>query len=1618
MTTLLQNDYQLFLNQIADKIRAEIPEAEQELLIDFSQNYFSLAAYHDLSHQKFDCAYGQLLSHWKLVAKRTPRTSNVKVYNPTLAKDGWQSKYTIIQVAYDDMPFLVDSIRMEIHQFGLLTHAVINAGNIFVERDDNDMVVKVCSPQHPSQQAQKEAAIHFEIDRQTDTNILQQLTDGLVSILEDVRIVVQDWKVMIARMEESMMRLRSLPSQYFNAIEIEETHKFLAWLKNGNFTFLACRDYRFDAKSQAVNCLMGKSLGTFRGEKGFTIELSNFSEGIRQQILSSDILFFTKMASRSTVHRAAYADCISVKQFNSAGQLVGIRSFIGLYTSRAYNSSVCDIPLLSHKASEVIAASGFYPEGHSGKTLLNILESLPRDDFMQSNTEQLFSLAIEIMQLQDRQGIRLFMRKDSYERFCSCLVFVPKNKITEDLCQKIEKVFVEELSLYEISYELLLFDSMLASIHFVMRLNPTEGCSYDEKRLENKLIEIAYSWQDKLSSALRSNFDEDRALDLYDKYADAFPTSYCEIFSAESAIQDIAYMERLNDNNPLDLHFYDRNDDSRYLRLKVFRWQHTTTLSNALPILEHMKLRVIGERPHRVLFSNEDSIWINDFDMKYMEADDINLDKIQRQFQQAFTAIWSGAAENDAFNGLILKAQLSWKEVALLRAYAKYFRQIGVTFSDVYIANTLTSHPLVIRYLMELFYLRFDPTVQRSRDAINKVEQRIIESLDHIYSLDEDRILRLYLEVIKATKRVNFFQKEIFTKQKSYLAFKISPQEIQEMPLPKPMYEIYIYSPRFEGVHLRGAKVSRGGLRWSDRREDFRTEVLGLMKAQKVKNSCIAPLGAKGGFVTKNIANDASRDEMLAEGKTCYQCYIQALLDITDNFIDSKSIHPEDTVCYDGDDYYLVVAADKGTASFSDIANEIAIKNEFWLGDAFASGGSTGYNHKQMAITSRGVWESVKRHFMEMGRDCQNEEFTAIGIGDMAGDLFGNGVLLSKHFRLIAAFNHMHIFLDPNPDAATSYAERKRLFNLSYSTWEDYDENLISEGGGVFSRHKKAIEISPQIKEVLKVEKDFITPNELIRCILTAEVDLLWNGGIGTFVKAINETNLAVGDKGNDALRVDAKELNCKIVAEGGNLGFTQSARIEYELYGGRIYADFIDNSAGVNCSDHEVNIKILLDRAVRRGKLTPLQRNQLLTEMTEDVANLVIKDNYSQAQALSLAQTKADQNLDLYINYMNSLDKAGKIDLDLECLPTESALLDRKSNGKGLTRPELAVLFAYSKNILKEQILASSIPEDSYLSGMLRYEFPETISEQYEQEMKNHILGREIIATQLSNTLINDMGFTFIPRLQNETGASVVEIVRSFTIAQKVFGKRSLWHNIDKLDLKVATNIQFEMMRDANRLIRHATRWLLEHQWHRMEITKVLSHFAKPVAYLANRIDHWLEGDDKKFYQGQLKKLMNKGVDKKTAVRVASCLSMQAALGIVDAALTHHWPVEIVANTYSALGDKLGINWLRQTVAKLQPSDFWGALLRTNFYSDLAMQQSVLTIAVLKHDDSDTHVITKVKKWIHYHQKNLNNWQQLLAKLKTASEIDATKVNVLVRELLTLSNMKKVNNDTGHSRT
>ena len=1526
--------------------------------------YYRHVAPEDIVERSEVDLYGAAMSHYKLASHRPQGTASIRVFTPSLSENGWAAEgHTVVEVVTDDMPFLVDSVSMELNEQKRNVHMVVHP-QLLVRRDVAGELREIHSEDEQvgfgsdlAHDIFRESWMHIEIDREAAPELLADIERALVKVLRDVRESVEDWGKMHAQALEIVKDLEENPP-HLPVEEVAEGRALLSWLADDHFTFLGYREYRLEhvADDDLLRAVPGTGYGILRADQDMSSTSGKLPPLVKAKAREKTLLVLAKANSKATVHRSVYLDYVGVKTFDESGDVVGERRFLGLFSSAAYTESLTRIPVLRVKAQAVIDEAGFDPMSHTGKALLDVLETYPRDELFQTPIEGLVRIAEAVLRTRARRQLRLFVRRDDYGRYLSCLVYLPRDRYTTTVRERIASILKTRLGGDSVEYTARVSESLLARLHVVVRPKKGEMIGdFDHADLERRLSEATRSWRDDFAVSVHSQYGEEEGARLAKTYSDSFPEAYKEDYPPRTGAVDLGFLESIENDEGIALSLYEPMDvGPSEPRLKVFRIGSPLSLSQVLPILSTMGVEVIDERPYEMQDLPRAS-HIYDFGLRYGHA----LPATARdRFQDTVMAVWDGLNESDGFNALVLAAGLTWRQATLLRAYAKYMRQGGTPFAQDYIEGALAGNVDITRYLVDLFETRFDPGRNGDLSADNEsrvgkfadLEDRIKHALDNVATLDHDRILRSYLTVIKATLRTNYFQRGAGGQPKSYISFKLEPHEIPDLPEPRPRFEIFVYSPRVEGVHLRFGAVARGGLRWSDRRDDFRTEILGLVKAQMVKNAIIVPVGAKGGFFCKQLPDASDRDAWMAEGIACYKTFISGLLDVTDNLVAGVNVPPPLVVRHDPDDSYLVVAADKGTASFSDIANVVSKDYGFWLGDAFASGGSAGYDHKAMGITARGAWVSVRQHFREMGVDCQNEDFTCVGIGDMSGDVFGNGMLLSEHIRLVAAFDHRDIFLDPTPDPASSYAERRRLFDAPRSSWQDYNVGLISAGGGIYSRTMKSIPVSAQVREALSLDEGVtaMTPQDLMRAVLLAEVDLLWNGGIGTYVKGENETNADAGDKANDPIRVNGGELRCRSVGEGGNLGFTQRGRIECALNGGRINTDFIDNCAGVDTSDHEVNIKILLDRVVANGDLTGKQRNDLLRSMTDEVGDLVLLDNHEQNRALANAGAQSAALLHVHEDWMRRLERQGLLNRELEFLPSRKQVTDRLERRQGLTAPELSVLLAYAKIVLANELLESDLPDDPFLRGDLFGYFPSKMRQTYRRQMEEHPLRREIIVTQIVNALVNGAGVTYFHRLSGETGASAAEVTRANFLAREIFGSRALMDEISSYDNKIDAAVQTRMRIEMRTLVERASRWLINNRRSPLDSDSVADFFGVVTQQVMATMPELLTGRELDACEARRRALVEASVSEDLAAKVAVLPQAYAILSVVETARRDDIdPIE-VARVHFALGERLGLPALVTRVLALPREDRWQTMARAALRDDLHGIHAQLTAQVL----------------------------------------------------------------------
>ena len=1596
------------VHELLDDADAQVVKARGESFA-LAHRYWRDTGPEELRERRVEDVAGLLLSHLDLAGLRPDGTTQLRVFTPTVAEHGWATGHTVVQIVVEDMPFLVDSVVAALSRHDVTVYEVVHPV-LLVRRDAAGALREVVDADPPPRvrlgtDLGVESWIHIEVTRETDQHELDALADSLRGVLRDVAECVEDY----AKMREQALDvadtiLRStLP---VDDQEVTDAEELLRWLADDHFTFLGYREYRLEVvdSSDVLKPVTGTGLGLLRADRPVSKGFAKLPPAVRAKAREKHLLVLTKANSRSTVHRDAHMDYIGVKVFDANGDVVGERRFLGLLSSSAYYESVLRVPLLREKARRVMVEAGYAPGSHNAKDLLHVLETFPRDELFQTSVDFLVDVARAVVGLQDRGRLRLFVRPDDYGRFLSCLVYLPRERYNTDVRLTVQRVLRRATGGESIDYTARVGEALLARLHVVIAMpTGTSLPDLDLPAIQAEIVAAIRDWRDDFDTALVDAVGEERATTLSRRYRGAFSDGYREDFSPRVAVTDVLAFEALGDEDLSVALYHPSTAAPQERRFKIYRTGPTLALTQVLPILTALGVDVDDEWPYDIERSDGVPASLYDFGLRVPAAQMLVSPDAKERIEQTFSAVWHGQTENDDFNSLVLLAGLSWRQCAVLRSYAKYLRQIGSAFSQAYVEQTLAQNPRLARLLIDLFEARFVPRAPSddAQPAVSAARDRLDEALDAVSSLDEDRILRALRDLVLATLRTNYFQTDEGV-PKPYLSFKIDSRAAPGLPAPRPLTEIWVCSPQVEGVHLRFGRVSRGGLRWSDRREDFRTEVLGLVKAQAVKNAVIVPVGAKGGFVTKSGADRA----------TAYTQFIRGLLDLTDNrVVESTGVEvrpPPDVVRWDGDDAYLVVAADKGTATMSDVANQLSADYGYWLGDAFASGGSAGYDHKAMGITARGAWESVRRHFRSLGRSVAggpDGRFTVVGIGDMSGDVFGNGMLLSDGIELVGAFDHRHVFLDPDPDAERSFAERRRLFELPRSSWADYDHELISPGGGVWSRRSKSIPVSPQVRRRLGLHESVerLTPPEMIRALLRAPVDLVFNGGVGTYVKASSESHADVGDKANDAVRVDADEVRCRVLVEGGNLGVTQPGRVELARHGCLVNTDAIDNSAGVDTSDREVNIKILLDAVVSAGDLTTKQRNRLLAAMTDDVAGLVLRSNYRQNVALDVGLAQAPALLRVHQAYLDELESSGVLARDVENLPDEAALRERRAGGEGLTGPELAVLLAYTKNRLFDDLLAGPLPDDSGLVEVLRSYFPPALVDRYGERVDQHPLRREIVASQVANSLVNAAGITFLHRLGVETAASGEELTRAHLVASAVLRATAMTTEIDRLDLVVPAATQVQMRLELRTVVERAARWLVLTRPAPLDLTRETTLFGEPAATLLAALPSLLVGQPADHAEQRRSELVAAGVPDELAERVAVLPWAFSVLSVAEAAQRHDADLVATMGVHLAVGDLLGLQPLQQRVIALPRDDRWQTMARAALRDDLYAAHAAITEAVVTTTSDAAKPADRVHAWVDRDPETVGRAGRLLSDVLAEETGDLPRLSVGLRAVRTL---------------
>ncbi len=1586
----------------AGKVRKPFASAENQG--DFLRRYYKNVAVEDLRLQKPRQLASAALGHIAFGRSRRADSHCLRVYNPALETDGWESTHTIIEMVNDDMPFLVDSIGLAIERAGLGLHLTIHP-LLRVRRSKAGTLTAI--EVSDSDKNQVESYIRCEIDRISFKSTFDRLTREIETTLSDVRASVRDWEEMRDKMRDCARQIDASDLPIDPTLGSESSH-FLDWMADNHFTFLGYQEYSLSraGKDLALTPIKDTGLGLL-AENRHQASKVTLTAAMKRHAVSKDILIITKANSRATVHRSSYLDYIGVKTFDAKGKAIGERRFLGLFTSLAYSESPRNIPLLRLKVHRIVQRSGLEPSSHRGKALAHVLDNFPRDELLQSSVQDLARTTTAILNLQDRRQVRLFIRRDTFRRFYSCLVYVPRDKYNTRVRLRIEEILTQAFEGTTADSTVEISDSSLARLHTIVRATPGSSPKISIARTESAIREAVVTWQDRLRDELVAQLGEEDGLDFHLRYSEGFPLAYEEDVTPTAAARDVARIHALAVGNAEDAkqYFLERAPgNNRNFSFKIITIGDPLALSDALPVLENLGVRVLNERPYGLRFKDGLKFWLQDFELHADDTERLDAQDLDRRFSNCFKEVVTGVVENDGLNGLVVTAGLASRQISLIRTFARYLLQLGLPFSQQYMESVLAVHKRFVEAFMDAFRIRFDPEISAAKRksqmpaSMNKLNRRI----QNATTLDEDRILRAFYGALSASVRTNFYRYDEYGSSREVIAIKLMPRDLDEAPRPRPKFEIFIYSPSVEGVHLRAGDVARGGIRWSDRREDFRTEVLGLMKAQTVKNTVIVPTGSKGGFVAKNLPM-ADRASTQQEVIRCYKAFIGGLLDLTDNLRGEEVSPPPATIRHDNDDPYLVVAADKGTAAFSDIANSISEDREFWLDDAFASGGSAGYDHKKMGITARGAWEAVRRHFRELGINSQTDPFTVIGIGDMAGDVFGNGMLLSRTIRLVAAFNHMHIFLDPNPDAARSFKERQRLFRKPGSSWEDYDKQLISQGGGVFSRSAKTISLSKEMRELLGTDAKSLSPLQLINRILKCPADLLWNGGIGTYAKADSESHAEAGDRTNDDLRVNASELRVRVIGEGGNLGLTQAARIQFAIGGGKINTDFIDNSAGVDSSDREVNIKILLGMVAATTKFSRVQRNKLLAEMTDSVAELVLRNNYLQTLSISMVEYRAAERLQEYTNFIRSLENSGQLNRALEGLPNEEEIKQRRRLHQGLTRPELAVLLSYAKIDLYDSLAGRSIVHQNYHVQELSAYFPPPLPRRYRDLLTEHRLSNEILATMITNSIVNRMGPVFVRRIRNDTGASAVTVARVYAIVRQITDARTLWQSVEDLDNKIDASHQYEMMFEISRRLRHACYWMIKQKSADLVIDKTIAELEPGLKKLYRALPGLLSGTVSERLTASYEHYLELGAPEKLARQMSTLVYTTTLLDIIEIGGSKETGLKLAGGLYFELGRKLSLDWLKQSVDVLKADGQWQALARSALRDSIHDTQRQICRHLLGGARAKTPTDI-VHNWISDSRNGVTEYQSLIAEVRRTGDADYATLSVAIDKLRQLA--------------
>lgn len=1582
--------------QLFSEVFKGVKELEKDkIAIDFASSFLASTSENTLeifNKEKLTEVITQTYSFVKQKDKN--QALKVRVYNSN--KEFFFDR-TIIEIATADSPFIVNSVLSALSNNGYKVYEIFHPV-IKLDRNKEGLIEKVYDFKTSADDINRESIIHLQVTRVKSTKEHEQISKLITTSLNFVRISIEDWKPIVKQTNEVIKSIdKNLKS--FSAQEVTEAKEFLQWIAHENFVFLGFVKYHAENKNGKKELVIDEKtrLGIFRAEEKDFVPLGLLKiapDEFAAKSKDKNIIEVIKSLRKSIVHRSVNMDYIMIKIYNEAGEVIEENCILGLFASRVYFHNALDIPLVRGKIDYVLKDAGFRKDSHSGKALISVLQNYPKDELFQITKEELSQNARSIIELNDRPTTKIFVRKDRFSRFLSFLIFVPREYFTTDLRYKIQDLLTKEFKGQVTDYYTQLSELALARLNVILKLDNNSNLDANLNKIEKELVELTSSWV----KGLRFLIENEASDDNYRFYLESFADSYRIYYTPNSAFEDIKKIQTVYQSQNIAVALT-KEEKEEYFSLKIYTPANALALSEILPILQNTGFYVLDEKNFEIKPSNKEyAVWINHFRLKLEKSKIENFETLKENFELSFSKIWAKQVENDGLNKLIVLANLSYKQVEIVRLYVKYLNQISFSISTETVIDCLVKNANLTKAFVSYFDAKFNPTSKKQNSLekhLEKLENEIKQSFELVINVNDDKILKQVFAIFKATLRTNYFQ------NKNYISCKIKSNLVPNLPEPKPFVEIFVYSNDFEGIHLRGGKVARGGLRWSDRKDDFRTEVLGLVKAQMVKNSVIVPVGSKGGFVVKNPSE--VRGEFLEQGKSCYKTYLCGLLDITDNIIDGKIVPPIDVVRYDEDDPYLVVAADKGTATFSDIANSISEKYNFWLGDAFASGGSAGYDHKKMGITAKGGWIAVQRHFAELGIDIEKHEFSVVGIGDLSGDVFGNGMILSNKIKLIGAFNHMHIFIDPNPiNAQKNFDERLRIFNLPSSSWLDYSKSLISSGGGIFERKAKTITLTKEIKTLLELEENEISPDELIKKLLCLNVDLLWNGGIGTYFKSSDESHEATGDRTNNACRVNANELKAKVIGEGGNLGFTQKARIEYALNGGKINTDAIDNSAGVDCSDHEVNIKIALFSALKSGKISLEKRNSVLSKMQDEVSDLVLKDNFEQTFAISIAEGQKDKIVDEKFALIKHLEHIGFLNSKLEFLPDASTINSRKINKIGFTRPELSVILAYSKINSFDNLVSSNFANDSYAEKILLNYFPSLMQKAFKDEILNHKLKKEIISTAAINHIINRMGATFFFRVIENKSASFTDIARCFYIINDCFNLEPLWQKLMEIDANVSVEAKLKLTLNIRCVIEKCTYWLLRNNKNLKNAEDLIENFSKDIAKLQTLFSKKLTKTYKESLEAEIESIITLGIDEKTAKSFANLSLLDESFNIIQISKNNKLEIEKAFDVYFQIAQTIGYVTFKDIINNIIPITNWEKLAKKSLeeeIEDLFMQLVVKILNESKANDVNKHLET----WVGENEQKITKFKEFLIDISKQERTSNSMLIVAINKLHTL---------------